>query len=145
MKLDSKNAEAYKIRGDIRSEREEFSGALSDYDKAIKYNSLNATYFNARGMLKIKNRSSTPESLYDFNKAIEIDSKFAEAYLYRGNFRERMKLYNDALKDYETAIKINPYYKEVFDARGEMLLKMGKEEEAKMDFDKVLQLSGTYF
>ena len=78
-------------------------------------------------------------------EAIEIDSKFAEAYLYRGNFRERMKLYNDALKDYETAIKINPYYKEVFDARGEMLLKMGKEEEAKMDFDKVLQLSGTYF
>ena len=145
MKLDSKNAEAYKTRGDIRTEQEDFVGALSDYDKAIKYNSLNASYFNARGILKFKYGYAIHDSIYDFNKAIEIDSKFAEAYLYRGNFRERMKLYNDALKDYETAIKINPYYKEVFDARGEMLLKMGKEEEAKMDFDKVLQLSGTYF
>ena len=127
MKLDSKNAEAYKIRGDIRSEREEFSGALSDYDKAIKYNSLNATYFNARGMLKIKNRSSTPESLYDFNKAIEIDSNFAEAYMNRGTQKCKMKLYNDALKDYEKALKLKPQYKEVLQLREAMLAKISQE------------------
>ncbi len=43
-----------------------------------------------------------------FNKAIKLDSSFAQAYANRGILNDRTGNYEDAVKDYKKAIELNP-------------------------------------
>ena len=43
-----------------------------------------------------------------FDKAIEINPNFADAYSNRGVILQEMKRYDEALNSYDNAIKINP-------------------------------------
>ena len=46
----------------------------------------------------------------DFNKAIAINPRDAEAYKNRGNAKYELKQFEEAIKDYDEAIKINPQF-----------------------------------
>ena len=61
----------------------------------------------------LKGKSKYAKSDYsgaklDYNKAIELDPKFAEAYFERGNLKAELMDYSNAVQDYDKAISLEP-------------------------------------
>lgn len=59
----------------------------------------------AVALMQLKRFEASMES---FDRAIEIDPAFAEAYANRGVLRDRMGNYPEAVKDYRKAIELKP-------------------------------------
>ncbi len=55
-------------------------------------------------------RKDYDKALADYNKAIELDPKFATAYYNRGFVDADKKDYDKALADYNKAIELDPKY-----------------------------------
>jgi len=63
------------------------------------------------------------QQLYDratenYNKAIELDPKFYEAYINRGNTYSQTHLFDKAIDDYTQAIEINTGFAPTYTNRG---------------------------
>jgi len=71
------------------------------------------TYYN-QGNAK----TNLKEAIKDFNKAIELNPKFAEAYLTRGMTKARLQDYTGAIKDYNKALELNPKCAKAYYNRG---------------------------
>jgi tetratricopeptide (TPR) repeat protein len=79
---------------------------------------LNADeYFNS-GLAKFKVSHYDVTILEDFNKAIKIDPKNAQAYFYRGLYKRYNRDYDGGLADIDRAISLNPLYTEAYLERG---------------------------
>ena len=81
-----RNAKAYleyMEKGKAKEELEDYKGAISDYNLAIKYDSTSRTVYYLRGISKngLEDHSGAIE---DHTKAIEIAPDFANAYYMRG-------------------------------------------------------------
>lgn len=96
-------------------------------------------FFN-KGM-KFHQSGFHQEAEIQFNKAIELNSKFEEAYNARGIIRIYLKNYEEALTDFNTAIKLNPKYDAAFSNRGTVWTIKGDYAKAKENFDMALQLN----
>ena len=64
-------------------------------------------------------------AIKDYNKAIEIDPKCAEAYLRRGDVNGLFKQYHAAIKDYDKAIELDPKYAYAYVRRGDAKVELG--------------------
>ena len=77
----------------------------------------------------------------DFDKAIELDPKNAEAYYKRGNSKYRLGKDEEAIKDYDKAIELNPQYAEAYYYRGHAKFLFGKilgeKEDAIEDYKRI--------
>jgi tetratricopeptide (TPR) repeat protein len=80
-------------------------------------------------------------AIKEYDKAIEVDSKYSYAYALRGQMLSKKGNYNEAIKDYTKAIKINPEYPPFYTSRGSAFMKQDKLEEAIKDFDKAIDLN----
>ena len=99
-----------------------------------------AKELNTTGIEKLKS-DDLDGAMEDFNKAIEKDSEFAEAYLNRGFvFGNRGELL-DALADFDKAIELDPKYTEAYYNRGFIHGYFEEYEKSEADFDKVIELS----
>ena len=79
--------------------------------------------------------------MMDFDQAIALDPRFADAYNNRGTvWKDRGDL-NRAIADFNQAIKLNPQYYVAYANRGLARLRQGKEAEAQRDFDQCLKLN----
>ena len=130
----------------------DYSGAIADFDMAIKINPKHAKAYYNRGLVKnyfqdhleeIDNFSRTKElcteftesnsstklvmnfrsrnysgAIADFDKAIEINPRFAKAYYRRGIVKNYYQDRTGALKDFNKAIEVNPGYAEAYHKRG---------------------------
>src|SRR5581483_5974399 len=81
---DSKDAEAWTLRGVARAHKPEpdVDGALADFDRALDIDPRNVDALIGRG--KARTRRQTDVAIKDLTRAIEIDSKCAAAYAARG-------------------------------------------------------------
>ena len=90
IKLDPNNAEAYHLRGFVKYNKADLTGAKADWSRAIELDPDNAGAYNMRG--EIKHRQGDPEggdadyarALAISDQAIKLDPNNAEAYLNRG-------------------------------------------------------------
>ncbi len=99
-----------------------------------------AKELNTTGVEKLKN-DDLDGAMEDFNKAIEKNSEFAEAYLNRGTvFGNRGEL-QKALADFDKAIELDPKYVEAYYYRGFIRDYFEEYEKSKANFDKVIELS----
>ena len=92
------------------------------------------------------------EAFIDFDKAIEVDPQYAEAYFNRGVAYYNLRLiYYDfdddeylflskAIDDFDKAININPQYAEAYHARGLVKMQLGKYKEAIDDLDTAIEI-----
>ena len=85
-------------------------------------------------------------ALADYNRAIQLDSNFVEAYNYRGNLKQnKLKDYQGALADFNRAIQLAPSYALLHKNRG--VLKFQKLQDyqgALADLDRAIQLAPNY-
>ena len=82
------------------------------------------------------------EKILFYNKAIELNHKYAEAFNYRGNAYFNLKNYEMALKDYNTAISSNKNYANPYNNRAKYYLDVERKYDlALQGFDTAIKLS----
>ncbi len=81
------------------------------------------------------------QSIVYFNKAIEIEPKFAEAYFNRGFAYQEKGQYDKAIPDYNKAIEINPRHDAVYNNRGNAYAARGKYDKAIADYTEAIELN----
>jgi tetratricopeptide (TPR) repeat protein len=101
LKIDPKNGNAYRIRAEIKYDKNDNLGASEDYTIAIQYNP-NATNYFSRG-LSYYYLKDYKKSIYDIDKAIQLNPNSSQYYYDRGDVKDMMNDINGACKDWQTA------------------------------------------
>ena len=122
--------------------RGDYTGAISDLDKAIELDPNYAPAYYNRGVAKAELKQYS-EAIADYDKAIELDPRSASAYYNRGVTKYNLKEYSEAIADYDKAIELDPNFALAYYARGLACRELGKEEEAKDEFKKAQELDPT--
>src|SRR5262245_18035392 len=81
------SAASYLERGNQWLEKGEWDRAIADYDLAIAFDAR-ATIYNNRGLAKHRKRDLAG-ALSDYNRAIELNHRYADALINRGLFHAR--------------------------------------------------------
>src|SRR6266568_3505091 len=79
-------------------------------------------------------------AIAEYDRAISIDPKFAEAYFNRGKARRAGGDFDGALADFDRAINLDPNDAEAYFKRGRAFLIVGNAKFAIADFDKSISL-----
>lgn len=135
----SQTAEDYYNKGDESLQKNDYSGAINYFNKAIELNPDYASAYFARGScynLLQKN----DEAIKDLSKAIKLESDFFSAYYMRGCAYSDMKKYDEAIKDFNKAIELNSGSAEYYFDRGNAYYRSTKYDEALKDFNKTIEL-----
>ena len=82
-----------------------------------------------------------PEALEDFDRAIELDTKYDWAITSRALTYRSMKLYPEALEDFDRAIELNPKDDWAIALRGYTYRLMERYPEALQDFNRAIELN----
>jgi tetratricopeptide (TPR) repeat protein len=85
------SAESFLKLGNTKEEKGEYTGAISNYDTAIKMNPKFAIAYINRGYSK-NNLKDYTGALADYNKAIELNPKLSGAYNNRGATKNILKV-----------------------------------------------------
>ena len=85
-----------------------FNFANIDYSRA-GLNALVATAFISRGVAKSK-LGLKKEAIEDYNRAIELEPKYADAFNNRGAAKSKLGLEEEAIEDYNRAIELYPNF-----------------------------------
>ena len=81
------------------------------------------------------------EAIPHFTKAIQIDSKYRLAYLFRGSSYQKLDRHQDAIADFDAGIRLDPTASVfAYNDRGISYFLLGQYEDAIDDFDKAIQL-----
>jgi tetratricopeptide (TPR) repeat protein len=93
----------------------------------------------SQGDQKLHNRLYT-EAIGDYNRAIELDPEFKEAYNHRGLAKFYLNDFMGAIADYDQAVELDPKFIEAYYNRG--LAGYGARNYIGCipDFDKVIEL-----
>ena len=91
-----------------------------------------------------ENKGQYGQAIKDYNKAIEIDPAFAQAYSSRGVIYYSMDQYDQAISDYNKAIEINPNHAVFYSNRGLAYEKKGQYDQAISDYNKAIEINPKY-
>ena len=79
-----------------------------------------------------------------FNKAIETNPEFPDAYSNRGNVYRMGEKYELAIKDYSTSLKLNPKSLDVLYSRANTYLDMENFKKAIDDYSMIIELKPSF-
>ena len=83
-------------------------------------------------------------AITDYDKAIELNPNFTEAYSKRGNVKFFLQEYQEAILDYDKAIELNPNYYKAYSNRAVSKQELKDYKGAIADFDKAIELNPKY-
>jgi tetratricopeptide (TPR) repeat protein len=127
-------------RGLAKYYKNDFNGAILDYNKIIENNPHDAGAYSNRGVAK-NALGDMQGAIKDFSKAIEIDPEFGGAYYNRGFDRGTIGDMEGALRDYNKAIEINPNSDGTFFIRGNTKASLGDKQGAIYDYNNALKIN----
>lgn len=164
--INQKYALTWYYRGIVLLPRDKYK-ALQDFEKATKLDQNNAAacYYKGMVLLQIIERNPQFRTSWDnsalalkflyhskevyaaFDKAIEIDPRYAEAHYGKGIAFYVYGEYDKAIKAFDKAIKISPQCGKAYYCKARSLRKLGRMTEANATLAKAkeyqsLQLSG---
>ena len=91
-----------------------------------------------KGMIYTKQKEFG-NAIEAYTKAIELNSKYKEAYLKRGQSHQELEQFDVALNDFDKAIKLDPTYVEAYISRGATYTQKRKFDLALNDFNKAIE------
>ena len=105
----SKNASVLLRRGRCYLDTGNFKDAISDYSDIVNHRPTAVAYYNRgrayyeKHLHSDKDKATLELALYDFNKSIEMQPKFAIAYLSRGDIQGYLEQHQSQKSDYMQA------------------------------------------
>jgi tetratricopeptide (TPR) repeat protein len=119
---------------DNKSEKENYlKKATDDYERNLKFSrsqSENAVSLYNIGCIKFQ-MEDFQSSIEFFNKAIDIDNRYSDAFNNRGSARNILKDYDGAIKDFKRLIELNP-------KNGIAWFNLGVNQFAMMDYTNAI-------
>jgi len=154
------SAEDYNKRGEAKLAKDDFDGALVNFNKAIKLNPKLVVAYDNRGRVELakNNRDKTladtwnkfgrikkdegdlDNALVGYNKAIELDPNFAAAYSNRGLVKKAKGDLDGAPDDFNKAIGLKPDLAAAYNNRGDAKRAKSDLDGALDDYDKAIEL-----
>ncbi len=128
IKVNSKSAFAFLMRGVVRNENDDFDHAVADVDEALKLDPKYVPALMERAYLW-QWRNHLDLAVADVSKAIELDPRNSYAFVERGIFEYNRNEYDKALRDFQAAIDTGSRTAVIYIARGMILL--NKHDPAK--------------
>lgn len=135
IEIEPNNLTYFNGRGKLLLEFEFYKEAIADYQKSISIKP-NPQAFAYLGLAKFN--ADEGDGLDEFEKAIELDSKYAEAFYIRGTINKSVSLFDDALNDFDEAISLNKYSAKYYNARGMVYFILGEGSDAVEDFTNAI-------
>ncbi|MCJ0741907.1 tetratricopeptide repeat protein [Pedobacter montanisoli] len=127
--------------------KKQYELALQEFNKAIDVNPNYATSSHAlvgrtymAWYTESKDANYLKLALNSLSKAIELDSKYAPAYFYRGIVYGNLREYNLALKDLTQAIVLDPEVAEYYQNRSVIYKAIGEDKLSAFDLKKFEEL-----
>ena len=136
------SAETYLTWGNTKYDLGNYTGAIADYDTAIRLKPDAAVYYN-RGNAKY-NLGQHFDAIADFDTAIRLKPDDATAYYNRGLLKSMLGQHFDAIADYDTAIRLKPDYADAHINRGIAKDTLGQHLAAIVDYDTAIRLNPDY-
>lgn len=141
--------------------KEQYDQAIANYTRALEINPNDAEAYYKRGSAYMNkeffdraiysNKEGSPiivrssiqfdRAISDFNKALEINPRYAEVYLNRGAAYAAKGFYDQAISDYNKALQINPRDNNAYCNRGLAHREKGEFDQAISDFNKALEIN----
>ena len=84
------------------------------------------------------------EVVHAYDKALRLKPELAEAYNNRGNAKNALGRYKEAIADLDEAIRLNPDYAKAYSNRGIAKNALGRHEKAIADLDEAIRLKPDY-
>ena len=150
IRIDPKNPLAYFHRamayqynreGEIFGPGAELLKAISDFDWAIKLQPRNADYWYLRGRAKAHCAGFKQEIvLSDYEKALEIDPKFAKAHFGIGTYMAEKGDFPKAIEELTKSIELDPNFALGYSNRAMAKKLSGDYHGALADFDRAVEI-----
>lgn len=138
------SAELFLARGLLNNNKERYSKALADFDKALRINENSnafSVYYN-RG-IAYSYLEEYESALTDFNKAAELEPSNANAFYSRGMANYQLGNYEPSINDFLRADELNPNNPVTFYNLGMAFYKMDNIENACVYFHKSCGMKNT--
>ncbi|HKS08264.1 MAG TPA: tetratricopeptide repeat protein [Pyrinomonadaceae bacterium] len=116
-----------------------YDGSQTDSSEVYVSDPFTAAAYHSRAIAHA-NLSELNEAIDDYQHALRIRPKWAEAYLGLGFVLLDKKDFAGAIDDFSRAIKIKPALVTAHHARGTAFMKQGRMEPAVIDFTSALKL-----
>ena len=81
-------------------------------------------------------KGTAPKLLLIYNKAIELNPQYTDAYINRGNAYAKQNNLTQAIADYTKVIEINPLYSLAYDNRAILFYQLKEYDKAWADVHK---------
>lgn len=122
-------------RGIEKGKKGDLSGAIADFDRAIKLDPRDALAYQNRAYAK-RLKKDPAGAIADYTRAIELDPNSADAYYNRGNVKTDRNDLDGAIADYDRTIELDPKYSHAFHNRAVAKKKNGDANGAEADFKR---------
>jgi tetratricopeptide (TPR) repeat protein len=134
---DEQRAQAFSARGFARFQKNDRSGAISDFGESIRIHPT-ASAHSYRGTLLISMKEYA-RAAEDFSHAIELSPKHAEFYRMRANARAQLEDYKGTAADMTAAIELDANPKRDYMLRAMAYEQAGEKQKAVADFERALE------
>ena len=128
-------SEEHLKNGISKQEKQNFSEAILDYDKAILEDKTNKIAYYNRGSCRLALKEFK-SAMSDFDMTIELDPLFVRAYYNRATVFVNEERYEEALPDLDKTIELSPTLPNALTLRGQLRVKTGDKKGACEDFKK---------
>ncbi|MBN1819188.1 MAG: tetratricopeptide repeat protein [Prolixibacteraceae bacterium] len=113
------------------------------WDDVLKNYQTDALPYYNRGVT-LMNEENTDQALIDFNKAIELEPEYTEAYVNRGIILRDNNRTSEALSDFNKALILKPNFEKVYFNRGNLLKNENRIDEALKDYNAAININPDY-
>jgi tetratricopeptide (TPR) repeat protein len=141
LRLDRRNARAWKERGRAQLGLGCIEKALADLDEALRINPRYADAWYLRGSIRADN-AQVQDGISDLSECVRLNPNHAAAYRNRGAAWCKMEKFEQVILDSSEAIRLNRKDGIAFQNRGAGLMEQGRYEEALADANEAIRLSG---
>ena len=137
------SAETYLTWGNTKYDLGNYTGAIADYDSAIRLKPDYANAYYNRGLAK-DDLGQYFAAIADYDIAIRLNPDYANAYNNRGIVKSNLGQHFAAIADFDIAIRLKPDHAEAYYNRGLAKGMLGQHFAAIADYDSTIRLNPDY-